>query len=69
VENLSDNDEVADSPGSDSANNNFVIFLYVIRNTTEVDINNFHFGFFFDWDLDGNSFITNRTGYEESRNL
>jgi hypothetical protein len=54
---------------TDSSNDDYVIFLYIIRNTTAVDYNNFHFGLFFDWDLDGNSYFSNVVSYEESRNL
>ncbi len=55
----------SDDPDKDD----FVIFKYRIVNTGNVPLKDFYFGLFFDWDLDSENYITNKTGYDHSRNL
>jgi len=55
----------SDDPDQDD----FVIFKYRIVNTGNVPLKDFYFGLFFDWDLDGENYITNKTGYDHTRNL
>lgn len=53
----------------DSVNDDFIIMLFVIRNLTPNDLNNFHFGLFFDWDIDGETFDTNVIKYNSERKM
>jgi len=55
----------SDDPDKDD----FVIFKYRIVNTGNVPLKDFYFGLFFDWDLDGENDITNKTEYDNTRNL
>ena len=41
-----------------------VIFKYQIINLGLNTLDNFHFGMFLDWDMDGDNFITNKTEYD-----
>jgi serine protease len=45
----------------------FIILRYTVENLSGSAINNFHFGFFYDWDIDGANYITNMTGYDAIR--
>ena len=54
---------------SDSGNQDYVIFLYTILNTGSTDLNNYYFGLFFDWDIDGGSFGTNMINFDNARRL
>jgi subtilisin family serine protease len=54
---------------NDPDKDDFVIFKYRIVNTGRVPLKDFYFGLFFDWDLDGENYITNKTGYDHTRNL
>lgn len=47
----------------------FVIFKYIIENTTQEMISNYHFGMFFDWDIDGQNYSTNVAAVDTSRKL
>jgi len=42
---------------------------FVIRNLNATDLNNFHFGWFFDWDIDGETFDTNIIRYDSERKM
>jgi hypothetical protein len=53
----------------DVFNDDFVIMRLVIRNRKPTDLDNFHFGFFFDWDVDGSSFDTNVIRYDAERKM
>jgi len=47
----------------------FVIFKYRIVNKDQLSLDNFHFGLFFDWDMDGNSYETNVAAYDAPRRM
>lgn len=49
--------------------NNIIIFRYQIQNILQTTRENFHFGLFFDWDMDDLNYDTNLAGYDASRNL
>jgi serine protease len=53
----------------DSTNNDYVIFLYTILNNSSSALNNFYFGLFFDWDIDGGNYATNVIDYDAGRQL
>jgi len=53
----------------DSLNDDYIFMRFVIRNLNPTDLNNFHFGFFFDWDIDGESFETNVIHYNPERKM
>jgi serine protease len=55
----------SDDPDKDD----FVLFKFRIANTSNISINDFYFGLFFDWDLDDQNYGTNKTGYDDTRNL
>ena len=46
-----------------------IIFRYRIDNLNGTDLKNFHFGLFFDWDMDSNSFATNKVSYDINRKM
>lgn len=50
-------------------NDDFIILKYRIRNDSGVQRNNLHCGWYCDWDIDGGSFGTNRTGYDAARGM
>ena len=54
---------------TDSSQNDYVIFLYVVKNKSAEALENFHFGLFFDWDIDGEFYATNKVGYDPLRKL
>lgn len=54
---------------SDSANQDYLILNYLIRNTGNEDLNTFYMGFFFDWDIDEGSYDTNMAGYDPIRKM
>ncbi len=54
---------------SQSGYEDFVIFKYRIINVNQTILDNFHFGLFFDWDLDGDTYDTNIAGYDALRQL
>jgi hypothetical protein len=54
---------------SDSINDDYIIMLFVIRNRAETDLNNFHFGWFFDWDIDGETYDSNVVQYDSERKM
>jgi hypothetical protein len=55
---------------SDAAENtDFVVFRYNIENLGMAALQNFHFGFFFDWDLDAETFATNVIRWTENKRL
>ncbi len=47
----------------------FILMRYTIENQGNNTLNNFHFGFFYDWDIDGSSYATNFTEYDTQRRL
>lgn len=47
----------------------FLILQYVVHNDGAAPLQNLYVGWFFDWDLDGATYSTNRTGYDASRGL
>ena len=47
----------------------FIIFNYRIKNQNQSALNNFYFGLFFDWDLDGNTYNTNIVSYDTGHRL
>lgn len=53
----------------DAPNDDFILLHYNIENLNAEPLNNFHFGVFFDWDIDGGSFATNKTGHDAPRRL
>jgi len=53
----------------DSANSDYVIFLYTILNNSSSLLSNFYFGLFFDWDIDGGNYATNVIHYDAGRQL
>jgi hypothetical protein len=52
-----------------SPNDDFIIFRYNIENRSDTSLDNFHFGIFFDWDIDGENFFTNIADFDSTRNL
>ncbi len=55
----------SDDPDKDD----FIVFKYRIVNTSDVPLKDFYFGLFFDWDLDGENYITNKVEYDPARGL
>jgi len=53
----------------DAPYDDFILLRYTIENQNATPLNNFHFGVFFDWDIDGGSFVTNKTDHDASRRL
>lgn len=47
----------------------FVLFRFTIENSGTEILNNFHFGLFLDWDMDGQHYSTNKVGYDAERRL
>lgn len=47
----------------------FFLLRYTIENQSENPLTGFHFGIFYDWDIDGGSFATNVTTNDASRKL
>jgi subtilisin family serine protease len=56
--------EMVQSPDDD-----YVTLSYRIRNDGASPLNDLHIGWFFDWDIDGNSYATNQTDYDAGRGL
>lgn len=54
---------------NDSVYRDFVIFRYTIENKGQNQLNNFHFGLFFDWDMDGGTFDTNVADFDAINNI
>lgn len=54
---------------NDSGNQDYVIFLYTIVNTGSGSLDNYYFGLFFDYDIDGGSFGTNMVNFDDTRRL
>jgi len=54
---------------TDPAYSDLILFKYTVENLNTTAINNFHFGLFFDWDIDGNNYVTNSTTFDATRNL
>jgi len=48
---------------------NFIILRYNIENYGSENLDNFHFGILFDWDMDGTTYGTNRADFDSKRNL
>jgi hypothetical protein len=53
----------------DSLNDDYIIMRFEIQNLNSSDLNNFHFGLFFDWDIDGESYDTNVIQYDQERKM
>ncbi len=47
----------------------FVVLRYAIRNQSAATLDGIRVGWFFDWDVDGSNYETNRTGFDASRGL
>ncbi len=47
----------------------FVLFKYTVENLSGAPLTNFHLGLFFDWDIDGNTYATNRVDFDPTRKL
>ncbi len=47
----------------------FILFEYDILNTGTEALTPFHFGFLFDWDIDGGHYGTNKAAYDASRRM
>lgn len=47
----------------------YITLSYSIRNDGTSTLDNFHVGWFFDWDIDGGSYGTNQTAYDAARGL
>lgn len=47
----------------------FIIFRYEVTNSGTTGLNGFHFGLFFDWDVDQDHFDGDRAAYDASRRL
>ncbi len=47
----------------------FVLFRFTIENNGTEMLDNFHFGLFLDWDMDGQHYSTNKVGYDPERRL
>jgi subtilisin family serine protease len=54
---------------NDSLSQDFIIFRYTIENKGQNELNNFHFGLFFDWDMDGGTFDTNIADFDATNNI
>jgi len=57
---------------STAPNDDFVLIRYTIENQGSSTLENFHFGFFFDWDIDpnnDNSLTKNNAGYDIARKM
>ncbi len=54
---------------SAAPNDDFILLRYTIENQGNNALNNFHFGFFYDWDIDGGAFVTNVADYDAARHL
>lgn len=47
----------------------YVLMRLSIHNSGATPLSGLRVGWFFDWDLDGSSFVTNKTGFDGARNL
>ncbi len=47
----------------------FILLKYTVYNLKQQSINNFHFGLFFDWDMDDTSYDTNVAGWDADRKM
>jgi len=52
-----------------SGREDFIIFRYTINNKNDEPLNNLHLGLFFDWDMDGGTYATNRVDFDNQRNM
>ncbi|MFQ5605004.1 MAG: S8 family serine peptidase [bacterium] len=50
-------------------NDDFIFFRFTIENSGLNVLNNFHFGIFFDWDIDEKNYATNVADYDHARKL
>ncbi|NLP10157.1 S8 family serine peptidase [bacterium] len=48
---------------------NLIVFSYTIHNQGDETLTPFHFGFFFDWDIDGGHYNTNMVNYDRDHRL
>lgn len=51
------------------AHADMILFRFHIQNLNSESLANFHFGLFFDWDMDGSSYTTNSTRFDEDRRM
>jgi subtilisin family serine protease len=56
--------EMVSSPDDD-----YVTLAYWIRNNGVASLDGLYVGWFFDWDIDGSSYLTNQTDYDAGRGL
>jgi hypothetical protein len=54
---------------TDAVHDAYVILRYAIRNDGTVPLTGLRVGWFCDWDIDGSTFDTNRTGFDAARHL
>jgi hypothetical protein len=52
-----------------SPDDGFLVLQYTLHNESGAALENLHVGWFFDWDLDGSTYTTNRTGFDAARGL
>lgn len=48
---------------------NIILFHYIIQNQSTSLLDNFHFGLYFDWDMDGGTYETNIADYDPERQM
>ena len=53
----------------DIMNDDYIIMRLRIRNQQATDLQNFHFGWYFDWDIDGSSYDTNVIRYNGQKKM
>ena len=54
---------------TDAVYDDFILLKYTIYNLGDEALNNFHFGLFFDWDMDGTSYDTNIAAWDAGRRM
>ena len=54
---------------NNSPDDDFILFRYTVENLNTTPLDNFHFGLFFDWDMDGETFNTNIADYDSLRRM
>jgi hypothetical protein len=54
---------------ADPVHDDYIILRYAIRNRGAAALTGLHVGWFCDWDLDGTTFDTNKTGLDATRDL
>lgn len=54
---------------TDSPNDDFILIRFTIHNEGAIELENFHFGLFFDWDIDEANLAQNIADYDAGRRL